>query len=60
MEETSVGIDVSKSKLDIYLLPEKRYLTVSNDKKGFQKLIKFLKDPLKNASSTIFSTLSQE
>jgi transposase len=43
MEETSVGIDVSKSKLDIYLLPEKRYLTVSNDKKGFQKLIKFLK-----------------
>ena len=43
MEETSVGIDVSKLKLDVYLLPDKKYFTVSNDKKGFQKLIGILK-----------------
>lgn len=44
MQETSVGIDVSKDKLDVYLLPERYFFTVSNDKKGYRKLIKLIKD----------------
>jgi transposase len=43
MQESSVGIDVSKAKLDIYILPEKKFFTVSNDKKGFKQLIQVLK-----------------
>lgn len=43
MQESSVGIDVSKAKLDLYILPEKTFFTVDNDKKGFSKLIKLLK-----------------
>lgn len=40
MQETSIGIDVSKAKLDVYILPENKFFTVSNDKKGFKTLIK--------------------
>lgn len=43
MQESSIGIDVSKKKLDVYVLPEKKFFTVNNDKKGFKKLIKALK-----------------
>lgn len=43
MQKTSVGIDVSKDKLDVCLLPEEKYFTVSNDKKGYRKIVKELK-----------------
>ena len=43
MQEISVGIDVSKSKLDIYIEPSGEYFSLSNDKKGFQKLVSKLK-----------------
>lgn len=43
MEESSVGIDVSKAKLDVYILPEKHFFTVDNDKKGFAVLTAKLK-----------------
>lgn len=43
MQETSVGIDVAKDKLDIYLLPEKLFFSVKNDKKGHKKLATILK-----------------
>ena len=39
-----VGIDVSKNKLDIYLLPEEHYCSFENTPKGFRALIKRLKD----------------
>jgi len=37
-----VGIDVSKDKLDVYEAKNKKYHTVSNDKKGIAQLLKLL------------------
>lgn len=42
MQESFVGIDVSKVKLDVYILPEKKHFTVTNDKTGFKKLVSVL------------------
>jgi transposase len=40
-----VGIDVSKSHLDLCILPQKRRCRVSNDDAGFAKLVAWLGDP---------------
>lgn len=37
-----VGIDVSKTNLDIYILPQNKAFTVNNDKPGVKKLFKVL------------------
>lgn len=37
-----VGIDVSKGKLDVFILPEKLYFTVENNKDGIKKLLSML------------------
>lgn len=42
MDNTTVGIDVSKAKLDICFLSSREMITVSNDSKGFAKLLKRL------------------
>lgn len=42
VQESFIGIDVSKDKLDVYILPEKKYFTTTNDKKGFRKLVSCL------------------
>ena len=41
-EKGYVGIDVSKAKLDVYVLPNKKYIQVDNNIKGTHKLIKEL------------------
>jgi transposase len=38
-----VGMDVSKTILDVYILPDKKYMQFKNDTKGIQKLIGKLK-----------------
>lgn len=38
----TVGIDVSKSKLDVKVLPEGSYYSILNDKAGVKKLVKTL------------------
>ena len=40
MDYTTIGIDVSKAKLDICFLSTGETITVSNDKEGFAKLLK--------------------
>ncbi|MGD9127816.1 MAG: IS110 family transposase [Planctomycetia bacterium] len=40
-----VGIDVAKDALDIHFGHDGSRLSVSNDKKGFRKIIKFLPEP---------------
>jgi len=40
-----VGIDVSKSHLDLCILPQKRRCRLSNDDAGFAKLVAWLGDP---------------
>ena len=40
MDYTTIGIDVSKAKLDICFLVSGEVITVSNDKEGFAKLLK--------------------
>jgi transposase len=42
-EQVVVGIDVSKAKLDIAVLPSGEQLTVSNDHKGIAELVQRLK-----------------
>lgn len=42
MDSTTVGIDVSKAKLDIFFLPSGETIEVSNDKRGFCSLLKKL------------------
>lgn len=37
-----VGIDVSKNKLDVFILPEKKHFTVDNSEEGMNELIKKL------------------
>lgn len=37
-EKVTVGIDVSKSSLDVCLLPSKKYFKISNDLDGFDEL----------------------
>mgnify|MGYP001619050011 CR=1 FL=1 len=43
-EKCYVGIDVSKSTLDVHILPMKISLSFSNNDKGIFALIKQLKD----------------
>lgn len=38
-----VGMDVSKTILDVYILPDKKYMQFKNDTKGIQKLVGKLK-----------------
>lgn len=38
-EKIYLGIDVSKAKLDVYILPSKKYMQFSNDAEGIQKLL---------------------
>lgn len=38
-EKIYIGIDVSKAKLDIFILPNKKYMQFTNDSCGIQKLI---------------------
>ena len=38
------GIDISKVKLDLCLLPSKTFETFENNKEGINKLIKYLKE----------------
>lgn len=42
MDYTTIGIDVSKAKLDICILLSGEIITVSNDNKGFAKLLKHI------------------
>jgi transposase len=42
-EKSYVGIDISKEKLDVYILPNHKYLQFSNDHSGVEKLIKKLR-----------------
>jgi len=42
MDYTTIGIDVSKAKLDIFMLPKEEYLSLSNDKSGFKDLKKVI------------------
>jgi transposase len=37
-EKIYIGIDVSKTTLDIYILPQKKYMQFSNDLEGIKKL----------------------
>ena len=46
VETIYVGIDVSKSTLDVYIHPTKKSVTVSNDNTGFKKLKEFLPDQI--------------
>ena len=43
MDYTTIGIDVSKAKLDICILTSGEVITVDNDNKGFAKLLKRIK-----------------
>lgn len=38
-EKIYIGIDVSKATLDIYILPQKKYMQFSNDLEGIKKLV---------------------
>jgi transposase len=42
-EKSYIGIDVSKTMLDVYVLPYKKYFQLKNDNKGIAKLITKLK-----------------
>lgn len=42
-EKIYIGIDVSKTDLDIYVLPQKKYMRFRNDKSGIKKLIEKIK-----------------
>ena len=42
-EQVYVGIDVSKSRLDVYLHPIGLSQSVANDKTGLQKLVRFFR-----------------
>ena len=44
MDATSVGIDVSKAVLDVYVIPSKGHFRVSNDEGGAKQLITRLND----------------
>lgn len=44
MDNTTIGIDVSKAKLDICFLSSGEILSVSNDIQGFAKLLKRIKN----------------
>lgn len=37
-----IGIDVSKSQIDVFIFFEKRHSKFSNDQKGFEKMIKWV------------------
>ncbi len=41
-----VGLDVSKDKIDVCILPSKQSFVISNDKAGFKQLINALKEPV--------------
>ncbi len=42
-EQVYVGIDVSKSRLDVFLHPTGQSQSVTNDKPGLQQLVRFLR-----------------
>ena len=44
MEEVFIGIDVSKDTLDVFILPSKSSLKVSNDKDGIKEILKTAKE----------------
>ena len=39
-EKIYIGIDVSKSALDVFILPNKKYMSFTNNGAGIQRLIK--------------------
>ncbi len=43
VEKCHIGIDVSKARLDVFMLPAKKYVQFENNKSGIGKLIKQLK-----------------
>jgi len=43
MAATAVGIDVSKDKLDVHVLPQAEYFTVSRNAEGIEELVERLK-----------------
>jgi transposase len=64
----NVGIDVSKDKLDVKILPEGDYYSISNDKAEVKKLVKILKkvspeliviEPTGGYEQTAYQALSQ-
>jgi transposase len=48
-----IGVDVSKDKLDIHCHSHYESLVVSNDEKGFQKLLKWILQEVSNELSSI-------
>lgn len=42
-EKIYIGIDVSKTDLDVFILPQKKYMRFKNDKQGLKKLIEKIK-----------------
>ncbi len=44
MEEVFIGVDVSKDTLDVFVLPSKSSLKVSNDKDGIKEILKTAKE----------------
>ena len=42
IEKSYIGVDISKTMLDVYVLPNHKYLQFSNDDNGINKLIKKL------------------
>jgi transposase len=42
-EKIYIGIDVSKTDLDVYILPQKKYMCFKNDKQEIKKLIEKIK-----------------
>lgn len=49
MIDHTIGIDVSKDRLDAYRLIDDQHYQFSNDKKGFKALIKWIKAPTHEA-----------
>jgi transposase len=43
VEKSYIGIDVSKSILDVYILPCKKYMQFKNDTKGIKRLVSKMK-----------------
>ncbi|MCE0723187.1 hypothetical protein LWH96_08120 [Legionella sp. 9fVS26] len=55
-EKIYIGIDASKTTLDIFILPNKKYMQFTNDMCGIQKLLSKIQQLFSDALIVIEST----
>ena len=53
MDNTTIGIDVSKAKLDIFFNSTGEWMTIPNNTQGFGKIMRYIKKYSLNVERTV-------